>query len=658
MKNKLGYFVLLVSTCCFSQNVQLGKVTKSELELKKYEKDTSATAVYLFKKAITKFQYFEERGFCSVTSNQIKLKILKKDGLNLASVKIPFYVGYKFLEQDAVKEVNAIVYNLENGSITQNKLSGKGKFEQNQNEYWSTLSVVFPNVKVGSIIEFTYTLESDNIFTLPEFDFQENIPVAYAEYVTQIPQIYSYLGMKYGLPEVLVTKKAGFETYSFENKFHQSGYLDFPLETTTYKALDVPSFENEPFCSNASKFCGRISHELQYVIKSATEVNKLALSWEDVSKSVYKENNFGKEIEKYQYFENDLSQIINDNLTEFQKIETIFSFVQQRMTWNEKKSIFTSEGGVSKAYENRTGNSADINLMLVGMLNHFKISAFAGLSTTLGSAVADFPNRTSFDFVMAFVQIDGQWVPLDATSKLSKINFLPTRDLNGNGHTISKIGQTFTVSLLPEAPSTETTYFIGELDIEGKISGKTRRVFNNSFAMEYLQNQEKMNETQYKEQLEKKWNANEITEFSKTLEPKNTITEVFSISQKSSMDVIGNKFFFGPLLFFAETSNPFKAEKRKYPIDIIFPKQKNYSLSITFPKEYAIESLPKPVNLKMPDNLGSFQFNCVADGTKVQITMRYYLNKCRYDASDYDLLKTFFKIAIDKQAEKIVLVKK
>ena len=125
MKNKLGYFVLLVSTCCFSQNVQLGKVTKSELELKKYEKDTSATAVYLFKKAITKFQYFEERGFCSVTSNQIKLKILKKDGLNLASVKIPFYVGYKFLEQDAVKEVNAIVYNLENGSITQNNYQEK-----------------------------------------------------------------------------------------------------------------------------------------------------------------------------------------------------------------------------------------------------------------------------------------------------------------------------------------------------------------------------------------------------------------------------------------------------------------------------------------------------------------------------------------------------
>ena len=89
MKNKLGYFVLLVSTCCFSQNVQLGKVTKSELELKKYEKDTSATAVYLFKKAITKFQYFDGTDWIMDTFHVVgdhinDLEISSKKGWHLS----------------------------------------------------------------------------------------------------------------------------------------------------------------------------------------------------------------------------------------------------------------------------------------------------------------------------------------------------------------------------------------------------------------------------------------------------------------------------------------------------------------------------------------------------------------------------------------------
>ena len=49
-----------------------------------------------------------------------------------------------------------------------------------------------PNVKEGSVIEYKYTIRTNNIGMLRDFDFQTDIPVNYSEYKTYIPEYFIY----------------------------------------------------------------------------------------------------------------------------------------------------------------------------------------------------------------------------------------------------------------------------------------------------------------------------------------------------------------------------------------------------------------------------------------------------------------------------------
>src|SRR6476620_10091354 len=203
LKFKLTFsFLLLFSLCAVSQKLQLGKVTDDELLEARNKTDTSAPAAFIFKTAKTEFIYTEDDGFTSTTVFQIKLKIYKKEGLEWANFKIPYYVGYTKLDDEIVEVLNGYTYNLEKGKIVKTRVTGEGKFNEKVNENWKIKSVVFPNVREGSILELEYKFKSQNLSVLPDFQFQYDIPVDNAEFKTAIPKCYDYSGMKKGFAKV------------------------------------------------------------------------------------------------------------------------------------------------------------------------------------------------------------------------------------------------------------------------------------------------------------------------------------------------------------------------------------------------------------------------------------------------------------------------
>ncbi len=70
-----------------------------------------------------------------------------------------------------------------------------------------------PNVKEGSMVEYSYTIQSDFLFDLREWEFQNTIPVAWSEYRVTIPEYF-----KYRLLSSLVIA-SGFFTFSFQTDF-------------------------------------------------------------------------------------------------------------------------------------------------------------------------------------------------------------------------------------------------------------------------------------------------------------------------------------------------------------------------------------------------------------------------------------------------------
>jgi hypothetical protein len=81
-----------------------------------------------------------------------------------------------------------------------------------------------------------------------------------------------------------------------------------------------------------------------------------------------------------------------------------------------------------KKYKDKTGNVAEINLMLTAMLRYASLNANPVLVSTRSNGISFFPNRSAFNYVIAIEVADG--LILDATEQFSSPNILPLRVLN------------------------------------------------------------------------------------------------------------------------------------------------------------------------------------------------------------------------------------
>jgi PKD repeat protein len=131
----------------------------------------------------------------------------------------------------------------------------------------------------------------------------------------------------------------------------------------------------------------------------------------------------------------------------------------------------------------------------------------------------------------------------------------------------------------------------------------------------------------------------------------------YDFSNSNAVEIIGDKMYFSPLLYFTMSENPFKQEVREYPVDFIFPYLDKYTINITIPEGYIVESMPKVTNISMEDEIANFKYNVLNTENKIQLSVNFNINSASIGPEYYDALKNFFKEVINKQNEKIVLKK-
>ena len=110
-------------------------------------------------------------------------------------------------------------------------------------------------------------------------------------------------------------------------------------------------------------------------------------------------------------------------------------------------------------------------------------------------------------------------------------------------------------------------------------------------------------------------------------------------------------------MFLSNTSNPFKLDDRKFPVDFITPWRNKNTISIEIPKGYKVESVPAPTAISMADNYGVFKFQIVQSANKIKVLSIVQINKAIVTPDYYPELKELYNRIVKKQTEKIVLVK-
>ncbi|MDV7392440.1 hypothetical protein RZS08_13835, partial [Arthrospira platensis SPKY1] len=164
-------------------------------------------------------------------------------------------------------------------------------------------------------------------------------------------------------------------------------------------------YKNEGFVSNLKNYIPAINYELASVRYGNGLIKNFSLSWEDVAKTIYDNDSFGNELLQKGYFEDELAAALNGTLGTNERIIAVYEFVKSRMNWNEKYGVYT-DLGVKKAYKEKIGNVADINLMLVAMFRHIGLNADPVLVSTRDNGIAFFPNRTAYNYVIAAVRTE------------------------------------------------------------------------------------------------------------------------------------------------------------------------------------------------------------------------------------------------------------
>jgi len=639
-------FVLLISTNVFSQKYELGKVSIDELGQKAHPLDSGAVASVLFKVGKTYFELDAEGFFVLVCEVKQRVKIYKKEGYEFANVQIPYYTGGKHVQ---LIFDDAATYNLVGGKIEKTKLKSDGEFTEVINENYNYKKIALPNVKEGSVIEYEYILKTPYYAVFPEFYFQKNIPVNFVQLTVQIPQYFTYRRFMKGFGTINMSK----ETVS-----HNS-IKNFSESKVVFTGENIKALKDESHVNNIDNYTSVLQYELASTNFPNSGEKKYSTDWESVAKTIYDDEDFGDELNYKSYFEKDLEPLLKTVSSREDRINLIFNYVKNRMNWNDKNGYYCNVG-VKKAYNEKVGNVAEINLMLTAMLRYAEIKANPVLVSTRSNGISLYPNRSAYNYVIAAVELENEeYLLLDATTKNSLPNILPIRVLNWTGRIIRENKTSAEVDLMPKINSKEAVNVIASIDKDGIITGKARDQYFDYNAFVFREHYLTMSKDVYLEKTEKRFNGIEIEEYS-TINDKELskpVIENFNFTHSNMVERIGDKIYFSPMLYYAKNENPFKDDVREYPVDFSFPYQDKYSFTITIPEGYLVESLPKPIALSMEENIGTFKYNISNSGNQIQVVVSLDINYSSIPPDFYTTLKNFYKTMIEKQNEKVVLRK-
>ncbi len=632
--------------------IKFGKIDKAYLEATQCPIDSNAHAYFIFDKGSTDFQWVN--GFRLDYKRHLRIKILDETALAHGTFEIPLYNG-KQGRDETINNIKAITYNLENGKVVVTKMSKKEIIWDPVSTNWTHIKFALPNIKSGSVIEVTYGITSDYWSNLNGWYFQHKIPVLKSSYRVEIPEFYIYKQFPNGYLKYKTVRSQGTKSIDFgENS------VDYTTEIFEYSIENAPAFPVGVHLTSIDNYISHVDFELASVDIPGQVRENYTVEWSDINKILLESENFGSRLNHTRCFSEYSEFLTSKTTNEIALMEAAFSFIKGKTKWNRSKSIWTSQT-FKKTLETGIGNSADINLALVGLLRELGLEASPlVLSTRSNGFINTFrPSIEKLNYIIAICTIEGKNYLMDATSYWSNVNILPERCLNGKGLIVNKYKTKWAPLRCGAEYKTIDTYSL-KLDENGTFSGYwINRYYDYASYLE--RNSAKSFESldKYVEDLEEDHSGLTIKDF--------TISNVDSVHKniegklevkiEQKVEKMGDLLIFTPTFYNGIFSNPLKLETRLYPVEYSYPVNKTVKSIIQIPQGYEIESLPQGLTYKSKHGTCVFKYVIMADANNISLVSHYKRNQTLFAYDQYDELKLFYETIAKKHNEKIVLKK-
>jgi len=630
------FALLLLGIYAFTGNAQnpvhqdgvYGKIDIADLQMTSCDFEKDANAEVLFDKGVVTYKYST-----IIMERYKRIKIFNEKGKDEADFRIEFFGVHK--DEDIV-DLQAETVNLDGGNITYTPVDSKSIYTEIVDKDTKAITFSFPNVKAGSVIEVKYKKTTPYAYNYPDWYFQSSIPTKYSEFDATLHDEYHLI---------------------VETKIYQPVFKDTAMAVSRptgtrhiWVMRNVAAYKEEPYMDYPDDYKESV------LVKDDYD----SPSWTKIGDGMMEDPDFGEQLKKSI---NGQDQIVSNAIklkTDKEKIAYLFDTVRNAMKWNKIDRWYCLDG-VKRAWEKKTGNSTEINLILFNLLSAANVNTFLlGVRTrTEGRLDVSAPGWFSLNKVVLYAQADAStFYVLDASDKLNGYDNVPG-DLAGlKAFQIATTAKVYSLINLPLGINYISSSATGDITPDGKLKGSVQIREWGYAKKDFRQQYNVLGQKSFIEKLEHNNNGLKINSFKVEVPQNDTlpVTRVIDFDYNLT-EPDGNYLYFTPSILTGLNSDPFFSETRISDIDFGGFTLLAFKGRYKIPAGYKIEALPKSVNLEMPDK--GIIFKRVLADQDGYIVANYLIDYERsvYKKDAYPAIHDFYKKMYAMLSEQILLKK-
>ncbi len=691
-------------------------ISMDEMNMKECEYAPDAPAVILYDYENRYFDINQGGKYLFLIKERIvRLKILTEEGLKYAKVRIPFHDlrCEKFYQENNIT-ILARTYNLDkSGKISISKLKFKNIRFIDSTNCMRIAEFTFPDVKVGSVIEYKYKVPTLDMIYPESWYFQSSIPTKYSELRFFVPNNFQYKFFTQNIENLDVLNVQYYTKLLLARGRHasQKENIDLSGEMFQFVLKNIPAFECKEFIYSPTDFMPKINMHLDRIQqRNQSEVWKYITypimittndfyytktpeqrrmipypagyihqtsDWEELNHKMLKHHRFGMPLKLPWKDKGALDSITNRKKADQEKMLDIYNYVRNEIKWDSTYHIyanrvfdpflgkvytkitnkFVNERSLRKPFEAKEGSNVEINFLLISFLKKMGIEADPVMLSTREHGMIDtnIHDVSQFNHVIVRSKINGEYIFLDATDTLRPYNFVRKNSIGVTGFLINENGYEWVK--------------IHNKDItRNKISTNITFGDNNTVIGTVKNELTGYDALDIRHEMLKNKTSNTINNRIQTgLEDVNlSVPEIKNLNNidapliiKSDLKLsksVSGKFVFKPKIDIKFTDDNFMENFRACSVELDYPFIYEYIIKIQIPKNFKVK-YPENESLQMFGSNVQFIYTIKKKKNELIVNITYSIKQIRFPAYAYNAFADFMYKIENKLNEEIIIQK-
>ncbi|MFT6203819.1 MAG: hypothetical protein ACI9V1_001715 [Spirosomataceae bacterium] len=260
------------------------------------------------------------------------------------------------------------------------------------------------------------------------------------------------------LPLHINDQTKGYSSLGFESASQGINYR--------FVVKDAPAFKDEPYITTNDDYYSKIEFGLASYSLPNIGNKSFTSTWEDLDNTLRTNKNFGLRLNHSNVLKDEVKTFMNIKDTD-ERAKAIYKYMTSNYKWSEYNTLWASDE-IRKVYNDKKGSSAELNLLMIALLNNCGIKAHPVILSTRsnGKILPAYPLINKFNYVVAAIENGEEYIFLDATDPEIPFGGLPARCLNGSGRLVRMKGQSEFIPIETMMEYTQMETIKAKLDIE------------------------------------------------------------------------------------------------------------------------------------------------------------------------------------------------